>query len=398
AETCERVGKGFEDFKASYDKKLAAETQLRENLERKLNLESMRGNRDASERRPALAWRDAKSGRPVPVLERKHLLASLDEKSSAELPSIGRVLRGIILGGRADDAKELDEERKALGVTPDPSGGYTVSGTLSSRWIDLLRAASVLQRAGMLTVPMETGEMTIARVTANPAVSWQAENAALSAADPTFAAVKLQARTAVVLVKVSLELAQDSSNIEGILETTLTGALASAIDGAGLNGIVTGAGAAPTGVFNTANINKITGIGALTNFDFLVDGLYELMLDNVSVEDIGALIAHPRVWRTLRRLKTGLASDQTPLVPPQEIAGLPKLWTTAAPLTGTTAKAVIADWRSLLFGVRKQIEVRVLREAFMGSNLQVAVLAYARVDFAVTRPTDFCSLEGITVV
>ena len=48
-------------------------------------------------------------------------------------------------------------------------------------------------------------------------------------------------------------------------------------------------------------------------------------------------------------------------------------------------------------GVRKDINVRVLSEAFMGSNLQVAVLAYARVDFAATREQSFCTLEGITV-
>jgi len=100
----------------------------------------------------------------------------------------------------------------------------------------------------------------------------------------------------------------------------------------------------------------------------------------------------------MRKLKTGISSDNTPLTMPAEVAALPKLWTTAAPLTGgTTAEGVIADWRDLIFGVRQDINVRVLSEAFMGSNLQVAVLAYARVDFAATRETSFCTLEGITV-
>ena len=88
----------------------------------------------------------------------------------------------------------------------------------------------------------------------------------------------------------------------------------------------------------------------------------------------------------MRKLKTGIATENTPLTMAAEIAALPKLWTTAAPLTGgTTANGIIADRRDLIFGVRKDINVRVLSEAFMGSNLQIAVLAYARVDFAAIR-------------
>jgi HK97 family phage major capsid protein len=100
----------------------------------------------------------------------------------------------------------------------------------------------------------------------------------------------------------------------------------------------------------------------------------------------------------MRKLKTGITSDNTPLTMPEEVAKLPKLWTTAAPLTGgITAKAVLGDWRDLLLGVRKEIQVQVLREAFLGSNLQLAILAYARVDFAAVRPQSFVTLEGITV-
>jgi hypothetical protein len=50
-----------------------------------------------------------------------------------------------------------------------------------------------------------------------------------------------------------------------------------------------------------------------------------------------------------------------------------------------------------MFGVRRNIEVRVLNEAFLGSNLQVAVLAYARVDFRATREDNFYTAQGITV-
>lgn len=345
-------------------------------------------------------WTDVKTHKPIPVLEHKHSLAALQpkpEKSS----SMGRVLRGIVLGGRADDARELDDERKALGIVGDPSGGYTVAGALSDQWIDALRAAMVLSQAGARTVPMDTKTLTIAKVTADPSVSWHGENAALATTDPTFGAVRLDAKTCVCLTRLSLELAQDSVNIEQILQSVITSAMAHAIDAAGLVGVTTDAIGAPAtgaGIFNLTGRSKATSIGAPTNWDFLVDAIYTLMASNVPMDQIGAFIAHPAVWKKMRKLKTGLSGDNTPLEEPDEIQSLPKLWTTAAPFTsGTTCSGVIGNWRDLLFGVRKSINVRVLNEAFMGSNLQVGILAYARVDFAAVRAESFYTAEGITV-
>ena len=210
--------------------------------------------------------------------------------------------------------------------------------------------------------------------------------------------MNLAAKTVVCLVKLSLELAQDSANIEQILQSTITNAMAAAIDRAGLVGTSTDAAGAPSGIMNLENRNSVTAIGAPTAWDFLLDGMYELAADNVPMDNIGAFVAHPAVWLKMRKLKTGISNDKTPLTMPAEIAALPKLWTTAAPLTGgTTASGIIADWRDLIFGVRKDISIRVLSETFMGSNLQLAVLAYSRVDFAATRAQSFCTLEGITI-
>lgn len=338
-----------------------------------------------------IEWVDVKTGRRIPVLEHKQRLVALAD-AHAKAPSLGRTLRGLVLGNRAPDGKELEEERKALGIAPDPAGGYTVQGVLAAEWIDRLRAQMVLSEAGARTVPMETGEVTIARVENDPTVSWHAENAQVTDSAPTFGAVTLTARTVVCLVKLSVELSQDSANIEQILQSVIVNAMARAIDSAGLNGVTVDAGAAPIGILNLAGRNVVSSVGTPTNFDFIVDGVYELLADNVRLQDVGALIAHPKVWKKLRKLKTGLTSDQTTLVAPPEVASLPKLWTTASP-EGT---AVIADWRDLLFGVRQEIAVQVLRQTFMASNLQVAIVAFARCNFAAARKTSFCTLEGIT--
>lgn len=342
-------------------------------------------------------WVDTKAQQPLPVLAHGQSLRALEPKAS-DVPSMGRVLRGLVLGGRAHDAKQLEQERKAMAISSDPAGGYTVAGVLASQWIDLLRANMVLSKAGALTIPMSAGEMTLARVTGDPAVSWHGENAGITDSEATLGAVTLRAKTVVCLVKLSLELSQDSSNIEQILQSTITSAMANAIDSAGINGVSTNASVAPSGLTSLAGRNSVTSIGAPTSWDFAIDGMYELLADNVPSDRIGAMVAHPAVWKKMAKLKTGITNDNTPLTAPDEVAKLPKLWTTAAPLAGgTTATGIIANWRDLLFGVRKDINVRVLQETFLGSNLQIAVLAYARVDFAASRAASFCTLEGITV-
>lgn len=340
---------------------------------------------------PKQTWYDAKSGKPVPVLERTQSMAALAEKSEAPA-ALGRFLRGVALGSRAHDAKQLEEERKALGGSSDTGGGYLMPHPISSTFIDLVRAKQVLIQAGARTVPMENKTLTLARLIEDPAIAWHQENASLDDTEPTFGAVTLEARTVVCLVRLSLELAQDAANIESILADAMVKAMAGAIDSAGINGQ-----GANHGVITLPNRNTVTSIGAPTSWDFLVDGMYELMLDNVDQASIGALVAHPAVWKKMRKLKTGITSDNTPLSAPDEVAKLPKLWTTAAPLSGGAATGIIGDWRDLLMGVRKDINVMVLQQAFMGTNLQVGVLAYARVDFAAARQQSFCTLEGITV-
>lgn len=399
-------GEAWQSFKKSNDDRIGDIGAELKEIQKRIARQAITGSGEPSKASTAEVWIDTKNHRQIPVLAPSDSLVAINRKSSdgfpsdsaTDLPSVGRLMRGIVMGGRADDARELAEERKALSIIEDPAGGYTVGGALSSEWIDLMRAQMVLTKAGARTVPMDTKSLTLARVTGDPTVSWHMENADITASDPTFGMVELQAKTCVSLVKFSLELAQDSANLEQILSDTLIKATAGAIDSAGLNGVSVNAAAAPAGLFNLNGRNTVTGIGAPTSWDWLVDGLYELMADNVPMENIGALIAHPAVWKKMRKLKTGLASDNTPLTMPAEVAALQKLWTTAAPLAGgTTAKGIIGDWRNLLFGVRQNITIQVLDQAFMGSNLQLALLVHARVDFAATRPTAFCTMEDITV-
>lgn len=390
-EVLEKQADAVDKFKAKHTNELEAVKAQMTEIEKRTGRPDFGFDSTAKKQQSAAQFIDTKSGKIVPVLKHDQSLADLDSKTGDQ-PSLGRLLRGIVLGGRATDAADLEMERKSLGVSADPSGGYTVSGVLASQWIDALRANMVLSKAGALTLAMDAGQVSIAKVTGDPEVFFHAENADITAGDPTFGSANLSAKTAVCLVRFSLELAQDSMNLEQILQSTIVNAMAGAIDSAGLNGVTANAAAAPSGILDLDGRNSVTGIGTPSNWDPVLDAMYELAADNVPMENIGALIAHPKLWKNQAKLKTGITSDETSLVQPGDVAKLPKLYTTAAP-EGT---GIIADWRDLIFGVRKNITVRVLSESFMGSNLQLAVLAYARVDFAGVRPASFCTLEGLT--
>ena len=66
-------------------------------------------------------------------------------------------------------------------------------------------------------------------------------------ADLTFGAVTLDSKTCVCLVKMGLELSQDSANIEEILSNVIVSAMGVEIDRAGLVGVTTNAAVAPSG-------------------------------------------------------------------------------------------------------------------------------------------------------
>jgi HK97 family phage major capsid protein len=163
------------DMSAEIIKSIQDGNKVIEGLATRMDGLEARANRlNLSSARPAVKvlaqFIDTTSRQRIAVLGADDRLEALEQKSG-DLPSMGRVLRGIALGGQAHDAAELAEERKALGIGTDTAGGYTVSGALSSQWIDLLRAQMVLNRAGVTTIPMENNSLTLAKVTGDPTVS-----------------------------------------------------------------------------------------------------------------------------------------------------------------------------------------------------------------------------------
>jgi hypothetical protein len=55
----------------------------------------------------------------------------------------------------------------------------------------------------------------------------------------------------------------------------------------------------------------------------------------------------------------------------------------------------LGDFRDLLLGVRMESSIEILKLSTYATNLLLEFIGYARVDFCVTRPASFCTLEGV---
>ncbi len=330
-------------------------------------------------------WADDK-GQPVRVLRNTERFS----RARPEGVALGDAVRAMITGPRND------AERRALSEGTSSAGGYTVPTPVASWFIDKLRANSVAIKAGAMTVPMTSETLAVARLATDPTIGWRAENATIASGDPTFERVLLTAKSLAGIVKLSRELVMDTVNAGAMIEQALAKAMALEIDRAAIFG--DGTSDSPTGVINTSGINEVamaTNGFALSNADKLLDTIYEMALDNSALPT--AMIMHPRTELAMDKLKDG---EGMPMVWPDKIAKLPRLVTTAAPITETQGSAsnassiVFGDYTQLFIGMREDINVRVLNELY-AANGQIALLVHARVDMQLAHAPSFSRLKGI---
>jgi len=304
---------------------------------------------------------------------------------------LGDCLRAMITGPRND------LEKRVLSAGTDSAGGFTVPDVLLARWIDRLRNATAVIRAGAMTVPLTSDVTKIARVLADPTAAWRWENAAVAESDPTFEAVTFTPRSLDVFTKVSRELVEDSVNIAEMLEASFVRSFAVEVDRVCLFG--SGTPPQPTGLRTTTNVNQVsmgTNGLQLTSYDQILDTLALIWAKNVT--DVNAAIMAPRTLATIAKLKE--ATTNAPLARPGVLATMPFLMTANCPITETQGTSSLAStlflgqWDQMMLGFRTEMTVEVARELFRG-NYQFAYFGHLRMDMQVTHPESFGRLIGI---
>ena len=382
------LGDNVQDFKKKYNDELESVKDHIRAIEAKGNRPGVTGDGmgdNWTDTNRNTGWVDAK-GEPVRVLRPGDLWAERKGDGIA----LGDAMRALATGPRNDF------ERKALAEGTTTAGGFTVAAPLATWYIDRLRARSVVIQAGARTIPMESSTLAMARLDSDPSIGWRGENDGIAEGDPTFSRVTLTAKSLAGIVRVSRELLADTVNAGAMLEQAFLNVMALELDRAAIWG--DGTGDSPLGIANVSGINEVsmgTNGAALTGYGPLIDAIYELQLDNVG--QVTAGIMHPRTGAALAKL---VDTNGNPLVEPKMSADVPRMPTTAAPInetqgTATNASSIVyGDFSQLFIGMREEINIRTLSEAFAG-NGQIAFLVHARADIAAAHNASFCRLKGI---
>jgi HK97 family phage major capsid protein len=176
-------------------------------------------------------------------------------------------------------AKNEDGESRDLSAGVGASGGFSVPTTFYGKLVNKLEMESMVRAAGATRIETASGAaIQIPKITAHAAAVWAAEAAALATADDTFAQATLNAFKAVKLVKVSLELLEDSGvDLEAYLASEL-GRAVGRLEGDAFATGASGSATTPEGILNKAAIGVTTAAaGGLTiTADEFVDTVYSV--------------------------------------------------------------------------------------------------------------------------
>jgi HK97 family phage major capsid protein len=309
--------------------------------------------------------------------------------------SLARVLGALALGKNCGDTEAL-EYATELKATSTGTSGITLQNTVATEWIDMVRAQAVTFQAGARSVSMPTQQLAYIHQTSDPTATWRAsEGAGLSATDPGFAARVLTAKTLAVRTQLSLEASQDIADAGNQLARVQAGAMAAAIDAA----VFTGTTPAPTGLHTMSGVGKVTGVGKPANWDNVLDGVATFLGANNALTDLTGICMHPDVWKVYAKLKTGITSDNTPLVMPPSIANVPQFISTGADIVASPEDyhITLGNFGDLLVGFRMDPSVRILDSTTSyAGNLLIEIVGVARVDVVALRPASFVVLEDVT--
>ena len=341
----------------------------------------------------ASTWVDAATSRPLTVLASTDKLA--DNPNARDDGRHGGINFGDIVRGMAT-GKASPDVRNALSEGTDSAGGFTVPSILLPQLIDRMRAQQTVIKAGARTLMLDSMKTTIARLDTDPTAAWRNENAAVANSDAVFSAVVLQPRSLAVIVQLSMELLEDSINLNEAMQRAFSGSFAVELDRVALYG--SGTAPEPRGIFNTAGIASVSmgaNGAALTNFDPFIDA-WQALADANSPEPTAAIMA-PRTAAKIGKLKD---TQNQPLRKPPLIESLPMYGTTSTPITQTQGSSsvassiIVGDYTQLLFGIRTDLRIQLLRELFMQTG-QYAFLCHLRADVAVEHPAAFAKIIGV---
>jgi hypothetical protein len=263
---------------------------------------------------------------------------------------------------RADYARKLAfETRQEISTTlPAGAAGSNLIGQIldASRYVDALRARTVVRQAGAQVISGVVGDLNIPRMKQTGQVQWFLEGASIFKTDEGFDQVTFRPRHCGAISTYSRNmLLQSTPDVEQIIRDDLSRLLALDMDRVALTG--SGQGAEPLGIINNPACGKITSTAFA--YQNQVDLRAQLTGKNVPLESI-AFVGNSQIdaWSlsTIDAIARPLGKDLVYLGYPDYVsnvctfaglpAGTPVLPAVPNPLIcGAFSDMLITYWSSL---------------------------------------------------
>jgi HK97 family phage major capsid protein len=285
-----------------------------------------------------------------------------------------------------------DEKRDLSIVGGDTAGGY-LKGTdhLGAEFIDVLRNAMVLRRAGARVLSGLRGNISIPKRTAGATSYWVAEGVAPTEGANTYAQLAMTPKNVAAYIDYTRNLLlQSNPSVDGLVNGDLALSLATAQDLAGFHG--TGADGQPQGIIGTSGVGSVTATAVnltkMLEFQTDVAGANALAANCAYITTpavAGILRSQPQFTYGSKPLWEGNILESSDVVGFRGFAT--NQITAGYCIFGDYSQVVIAEWGVL----------ELLVNPFILSSIGVIrVTAFQSVDIGLRYPGAFTASTSVT--
>ena len=316
------------------------------------------------------------------------LVSRLSEAERKPL-DLGKYVRGAVTG----DWTDAVEERSAFTTS---TTGVIIPKVLSAQVIDKARNISLFTAAGVPVIPMETNNVTIARVAEDPEFGFKEELAEAEESSFSLEPVELKAKTAYGYAYCSLETIHSAKNLTDILYQVFSQAFADMCDRGMLYGqltaLQTAADYAPAGIMNDTDVHEIEAtnngyvdfikaIGAIRR----ANGTPSVVGMNAATEEFislltdanGQILEEPKAFAALTKvISNQLAEDAE-----------------------NGSDALVFDPKAMIIGFQNRMVFRMFQDTdYCIKHGAVGFQIYAMLDCAAAQPKHIAKITGIKEV
>ena len=315
------------------------------------------------------------------ALRSNESLLSRVPKAERKPLDLGKYVRGAITGNWND----ATEERAAFTTS---TTGVIIPQVLSAQVIDMARNVSLFTSAGVPIVPMETNNLTIARVAEDPEFAFKEELAEADESSFSLEAIELKAKTAYGYAYCSLETIHSATNLSEILYQVFSRAFADMCDRGMLYG-QDSASYAPSGIMNDQDINIIEASNK--GYSDFIKAIGAVKRANGNPTVVGMNAATEELLSLLTDANGNI------LVEPKAFAALKKVISNQLIEDDTDGSdAMVFDPNAMVIGLQNQLVFRMFQDTdYCITNGAVGFQIYAMLDCAATQPKHISKITGI---